>query len=147
MYLIALVIGGFILRKNIVQPLMGRSVDTSGHVLIQMGYHIYNMKYLQALGKTGTPTQIKTLMAVHACWAATDAVWMFNTSAFCHSVADVVAAVACTSVVFAGVVACECLCKAVVGGCRAIANECRAIANECRAIADECRAVMGIKLA
>ncbi len=78
-------------------------LSVSGHVIHQMAQNVYVMEGLQGLRETGTPFQKKIFTIFHAIVAITDGIWMFNTAANHHSVADVIAGLACTGLAYTGV--------------------------------------------
>jgi hypothetical protein len=110
-YNILTAMGGFMAREGIIHYRhVIPQLDTSGHVILQIAQNIFVLKSFQALKDTGTPFQQKTFAILHCAVAVTDGIWMFNTAANCHSVADVVAGVVCTSSAFAGIEGVKGLC-------------------------------------
>jgi len=95
--------GGFVAREYIFGHSNRQALDASGHVICQIAQNICVMKSLQALEETGTSLQKKTFIMLIAALAVTDGIWMYNTAANCHSVADVIAGLACSVIAYAGI--------------------------------------------
>lgn len=97
--------GGFVAREFVRNNdhLFPSQLDTSGHVIYQLAQNLLVMKSFQSLKETGKPWQDKTFSLLHNAVAVTDGIWMFNTAANCHSVADVIAATACCVTTLAGI--------------------------------------------
>jgi hypothetical protein len=74
-------------------------VDVSGHAAIQTAMSLNIAQTIQAIGQQGTGMQKRGFSLLASAIAVTDAVWMYNTTANCHSVADVVSAVALVAIV------------------------------------------------
>ena len=103
MYATFLSVGGMVAREYIFDPLNQQKLDVSGHVILQIAQNLCAMKALQALKETGTSLQKKTFIMLNIAVAVTDGIWMYNTAAHCHSVADVIAGLACSAVAYAGI--------------------------------------------
>jgi len=74
------------------------ALDTAGHVIFQMIQHLCILKALQ--GYETSSLQKKMFTILHVSVAVTDGIWMFNTASGCHSVADVIAGIACIALAY-----------------------------------------------
>jgi hypothetical protein len=90
------------IRIQLLQPLIPK-VDISGHAELQCFLTIHAIYSLQALQETGTPKQKKLYVALCAAIAITDAIWMYNSTASCHSVVDVACAVGIVGLTHLGI--------------------------------------------
>jgi hypothetical protein len=102
-------IGGLLVREYVFNHSNNQVLDISGHVILQIAQNLCVMKSLQGLEETGSLLQARTIKIFHAAVAITDGVWMFNTSANCHSVADAVVGLACNCLTYFGIETCKLL--------------------------------------
>lgn len=91
------------LTRRFYKKIGSPEVDTSGHVMVQGGLTIFAMNMLSKVSETGTESQKKLFTIICAIVACTDGIFMYNTTASCHSIADVVAGVAVVAVGYLGV--------------------------------------------
>lgn len=77
--------------------------DISGHATAQISLNYLTFKALRTIAQTDASPLIKKILEVAtAAIVITDAVWMYNTAANCHSIADVIGSLACATVAIAG---------------------------------------------
>lgn len=85
------------------------TIDVSGHAIVQGALTIHAINSLQAIAETGTSNQKKLHSIICAIVALSDAIWMYNTTASCHSVADVACGIVNVSLVHFGIQASKAL--------------------------------------
>lgn len=91
----SLYIGGRGLRKLWeTQVPKSEKIDISGHSLMQMGSIIHTGYILKSFADHDHSIQHAALSLLAGAFSATDAVFMHNTTAYTHSVIDVVAGIA-----------------------------------------------------
>lgn len=92
---------------------IGRSMglDISGHAILQTALSINIAQALGAIRENGGPRQRRALSLLAGTIALTDAVWMYNTTAHCHSVGDVATGMALSILAHFGVSYAEHLAK------------------------------------
>lgn len=78
------------------------TIDISGHALMQMGSIIHTAYTLKSFADHNHPIQQAALSLVAAAFSATDAILMYNTTAYSHSIVDVVAGIALPTLGYLG---------------------------------------------
>lgn len=96
-----------IVRFHTQSLLDQRDVDVSGHAINQTLMTIHAVNSLQAFSSIGTPFQKKCYSYILLALSLTDAVWMYNTTANCHSVIEVAAGVSIAAFAFFAIQACK----------------------------------------
>ncbi len=88
-------------------------IDISGHALMQMGSLIQTVYTLKSFADHDHPIQHAALGALAGAVSATDAVFMYNTTAYTHSIVDVVAGIALPILGYLGFQMAESFCQSL----------------------------------
>jgi hypothetical protein len=94
---ISMCILGYAARDILFSPKEISSVEISGHVIIQCAIHFHAVKALAYLSELGTQKQRRLYSALNIGVMISDAIWVYKTSAYCHSVAEVVGGLFCAT--------------------------------------------------
>jgi hypothetical protein len=88
----SVLLGGLYLRQTVAPYIP--SVDISGHVVKAVVQNYFCTALLRQTEQTFEPSQNSIIKGAVIIRSMTDLPWTFNTAAYCHTIADVVSAVA-----------------------------------------------------
>lgn len=88
-------LGGSLLARHL---LSSASINPSGHVIFHAANTLNAIKSLEGLSHTESPKQKKIYSILNIGIALTDAAWLYNSAANCHSVTDIASGVACVAI-------------------------------------------------